>query len=85
MAKQERIEIARAVLRLQADGEQTPIHELVDQAGASVRAMERWIVEGKGGKHLDAVHDPRRGWLSSRAAVERFKRKIAARAKPQAT
>ena len=73
-----RVEIARSVLRLSKDGPLIPVAELCFAAsGDSLKAVSpatlvRWIIRGKGGRYLDGIHNPSQGWLSSRAALERF-------------
>jgi hypothetical protein len=75
--KRSRLEIARAVLRL--SGEQLiPIERLCEQAMASTRSIIRWIVEGRGGVHLDGYHKDGVGWVSSVAALERFFKEVLA-------
>ncbi len=74
--KRSRIEIARSVQRLQFDGELVPVAELESLAGVPPWVLTRWIIGGKAGCHLDGVHDPKRGWLSSRAAVRRLQKKL---------
>jgi hypothetical protein len=77
MAKRERVEICRAVIRLDADGEKVPVADLADAAQAAPMTLQRWIVEGKRGVFLDGVHDPvRRCWCSSHAALRRFQKKL---------
>jgi hypothetical protein len=75
--KKSRLERARAALRLAHDGALVSVAELVRVAGQVRGAvLIRWIKEGKSGIFLDGI---KRGseWYSSRAAVERFRARLA--------
>lgn len=67
-----RLEIAKAVHRLTTE----PLITLIEAgttAGVSPDTVRRWIIDGVRGTHLDGLHRPGQGWLTSRAAVDRFK------------
>lgn len=79
-------EIARAIARLSAEP-QVPIADLADKPltinGVVVRppgvALLRWGRTGKAGCYLDVLFDPARaGWVTSRPALARFARDLAA-------
>jgi hypothetical protein len=71
MSRRPRADVVRACARLAAE-ETEPLLDLAPLAGASPKTLERWIVQGKRGVHLDGKRDPRRGWVSSRPALKRF-------------
>ncbi len=71
MSKRPRTEIARAVLRLANEPLQS-VAALADAVGVDVRSLVRWITQGRAGVHLDGVHRPGFGWLTSAAALRRF-------------
>jgi hypothetical protein len=48
------------------------VHDLAAVVGATAESLRRWIVEGKNGVHLDGLHRPGVGWMSSELAVARF-------------
>jgi hypothetical protein len=77
---QTRLEIARAAQRLALEPLIT-VDELAGEVFAYSRTLIRWITEGKGGVHLDGIHRPGRGWLTSRAAYARFSDKLLARSR----
>lgn len=76
MAKRDRADIRRAVNRLKCDGELIALSDLRFAAGASPDALRRWAIQGVRGVHLDAVHNPEKGWLSSWAALKRFQKQF---------
>ena len=50
--------------------------ELADEVFAYPETVARWITDGKCGVYLDGVHRPGVGWMTSRAAYERFQDKL---------
>jgi transposase-like protein len=68
LAKAEQAAAARRVL---AEGE-VSVHELAKRIGVTGQSLQRWIVEGRAGVHLDGFHRPGTGWMTSEEAVKRF-------------
>lgn len=67
-----RMEIARAVLRLQRETV-APVEQLAPWCHLSAKTLERYIIQGKRGVHLDGCKDHATGiWMSSVEAIERF-------------
>lgn len=86
MSKRPESEITRAINRLRTE-EQVPLGDLagepVELNGEVVRpsavVLLRWGRQGKAGVYLDVLFCQRRAcWVTSRAAVERFRRALAA-------
>lgn len=74
--KRPRVEIARAVLRLRTETV-VPVEQVSAEAQAHSRALVRWITGGKHGVYLDGLHRPGIGWMTSRAALDRFRAALA--------
>lgn len=72
MAKLTRLEIARATYRL-AREELITLDVASELLNVSPRAVERWGIQGKSGRHLDVFFDPDKNcWMTSKAAIARF-------------
>lgn len=51
-----------------------PLAEFRTATGVTVETLRSWIIDGRGGVHLDGCRDDRHGWMTSLAAVGRFLR-----------
>lgn len=88
--KRSRASIAEAVRRVAAECF-VPV-ELIDTPFAwhpgrpehlvPARTLQRWIVSGCRGVYLDGFHRPGLGWVTSPAALERFRAALAAATAP---
>lgn len=84
MKNRTRADIREAVRRL-AGEDLRPIDELARAEGLPPSTMIRYAIRGCLGAFLDAVHRPRTGWMSSAAAVSRFKAELEQKVKPTHT
>lgn len=89
MSKRPRQEIVRAVRRVQVE-EQVSLADLARYAmthvdelkhGVGPLSLQRWILEGKRGCFLDAIHTST-GWVSSVPALTRFLRELSEKREP---
>lgn len=70
-----RTQVRAAIARVLADGTPQDIDTIarLDGRGLTGEHYRRWVIQGKNGIHLDGFHRPGSGWLTSLAALARFR------------